>query len=216
MGIFKAAHAMTETRAVPFRLEELGEASRPGSDVAERMAADIIAQAHADAAAIRRKAQDEGRAAALDAAERILEAKVTQRADSAVSALRAATERILAARSEWLSHWEKTAIHVAAAIAGRLVRRELQQTPEITLTLVREALELAVGACDVQVRMHPDDYQALGAQAEQVAAELARLGSTKIVPDPLVTQGGCRVETRHGAIDQQFEAQLARIEQELI
>ena len=28
--------------------------------------------------------------------------------------------------------------------------------------------------------------------------------------------GGCRIETLHGSIDQQFEAQLARIEEELI
>ena len=34
-------------------------------------------------------------------------------------------------------------------------------------------------------------------------------------PTPSITPGGCRVETRYGAIDQQFEAQLARIEEEL-
>jgi flagellar biosynthesis/type III secretory pathway protein FliH len=36
-----------------------------------------------------------------------------------------------------------------------------------------------------------------------------------VVADPQVSLGGCRVETRFGVIDQQFEAQLARIEQEL-
>ena len=33
--------------------------------------------------------------------------------------------------------------------------------------------------------------------------------------DPEIARGGCRVETRFGTIDQQFEAQLARIEEEL-
>ena len=34
-------------------------------------------------------------------------------------------------------------------------------------------------------------------------------------PMPAITPGGCRVETRFGTIDQQFETQLARIEEEL-
>ena len=90
---------------MPFRLTELDNAPAGGGAVVERVAADIIAQAHADAAAIRRRAQDEGRAAALEAAQRILEEKVNRRTDRVVSALHVATERILTARSEWLAHW---------------------------------------------------------------------------------------------------------------
>ena len=36
-----------------------------------------------------------------------------------------------------------------------------------------------------------------------------------IVADPEITTGGCRVETQFGMIDQQFEAKLERIEEEL-
>ena len=41
------------------------------------------------------------------------------------------------------------------------------------------------------------------------------LTTAEIVADPAITLGGCRVETRFGIIDQQFEAQLKRIEEEL-
>jgi flagellar assembly protein FliH len=132
------------------------------------------------------------------------------------AALRQAVEGIARAKSEWLAHWERSAIQVASAIAARLIRRELTHSPEIALALVREALELVGGAGDVQVRMHPDDVRQLGAEVERLSAELSRLGQTRLVADPNVTRGGCRVETRFGAIDQQFEAQLARIEQELL
>ena len=47
------------------------------------------------------------------------------------------------------------------------------------------------------------------------AINIAPLANTELVADPQITQGGCRVETRFGVIDQQFEAQLARIEDEL-
>ncbi len=44
---------------------------------------------------------------------------------------------------------------------------------------------------------------------------MSGLGETQIVADASVSPGGCRVETRFGSIDQTFEAQLARVEEEL-
>ena len=107
------------------------------------------------------------------------------------------------------------AIRLAVSIASRVIRREVERSPEITLTLVREALELAAGSADIQLRLHPGDLSALGPHVTQLAAELARLGKPEIVADASIEPGGCRIDTRHGAIDQQFAAQLARIEQEL-
>ena len=208
--IIKRSGSNAPAGAVPFRFDEL-----PGTVTPVRDAADVIAQAHSEADAIRRGAEEQGRAAAVEAAERILEEKVSHRVASMISALGAAVDRIADAKAQWLGHWERQAVHLAAAIAARVVRREVERTPEITLTLVRDALELAAGASDIQLRMHPDDYQALGPDVERIATQLTQLGHARIVADPQVTKGGCRVDTRHGTIDQQFEAQLARIEQEL-
>ena len=63
-------------------------------------------------------------------------------------ALRQAMDDLHHAKQAWLTHWEAAGVHVAAAIAKRLIRGELSQRPEITLTLVREALELAAGSAD--------------------------------------------------------------------
>ena len=43
---------------------------------------------------------------------------------------------------------------------------------------------------------------------------MSGLGETQIVADASVSPGGCRVETRFGTVDQTFEAQLARVEEE--
>jgi flagellar biosynthesis/type III secretory pathway protein FliH len=63
--------------------------------------------------------------------------------------------------------------------------------------------------------MHPADLDILRNEVRELAAEIARLGDDAIIADENISRGGCRVETRTGSIDQQFEAQLARIEQEL-
>ena len=196
-------------------MDDHGDRARQYLDQARRQAAEILIQAQQEAVGIRRQAEEEGRAAALEAAQQILDEKVRSELSSLVPALREAIRAIHDAKAQWLLHWEKTAIHVAAAIAGRVIRRELERTPEITLALVQEALELAAGSADIQLRMHPDDVAVLGDQVLQLADELARLGKPQIVADPQIVKGGCRIDTRFGTIDQQFTAQLARIEQEL-
>ena len=134
---------------------------------------------------------------------------------SLIPALREAVAGIEAAKATWLAHWEKMAVRVAAAIASRVIRREVERAPEITLDLVRETLELAAGSSDVQLRLHPDDLATLGDRASQLAAEIAKVGTARVVGDPRIERGSCRVDTRFGRIDAQFAAQLARIEEEL-
>jgi flagellar assembly protein FliH len=213
--IIKASGPVRAVDGGAFHLDDLGDRAKEYLDQVRRQAAEIVAQAEQEAVGIRRTAEEEGRAAALHAAELVLDEKVTRQLTSLVPALREAIEAIRSSKAEWLSHWEKSAVHVAAAIAGRVIRRELERTPEITLALVKEALELAAGSGDIQLRMHPDDVGALGGQVQRLADELSRLGKPQIVADPQIVKGGCRIDTRFGTIDQQFTAQLARIEQEL-
>lgn len=213
--VIKASESADLGDAAPYHFDARDNFSPANVAAARIGAAEILARAERDAAAIRNAAEDQGRAAAIEAAEQILHEKVTRQLTTLVPALHDAVQRVQAAKADWLAHWEKTAIHVAAAIAGRVVRRELKQTPEITLTLVREALELAAGSGEIQLRMHPADFETLGPQAQRLASELARLGKAQVVSDPAISPGGCRIDTRFGSIDQQLEAQLARIEEEL-
>jgi flagellar assembly protein FliH len=67
----------------------------------------------------------------------------------------------------------------------------------------------------VRLHLNPADHASLGSQVQRLLMETSGLGPTEIVADAAITAGGCRVETRFGVIDQQFEVQLARIEEEL-
>ena len=67
----------------------------------------------------------------------------------------------------------------------------------------------------MRLLLNPDDHQALGNQVQLLVREMSGLGQPQIVADASVSPGGCRVETRFGSIDQTFEAQLARVEEEL-
>ncbi len=214
-SVIKASGTARSTEAGLFNFEDLSVKAQSYLDQVRTQAAQILAKAEKDAVAIRQRAQQDGKTAALKSAETQLDERIGNQMTTLLPALKQAVDSMTQARQMWLAHSEKTTVKVAAAIAARIIRRELTQTPEITLTLVKEALEMAAGSTDIQVRMNPDDHQALAGQVRSVVGELTRLGTAEVLADPAISRGGCRIDTRFGTIDQQFEAQLARIEEEL-
>ena len=196
---------------VAFNLDDMAARARQCLDRVRGDAAKIVAQAQQEAAAIRTKAEQEGQRTAMATVEQLVRKQLA----TVLPALQQAIRDIQQAKQAWLAHWEAGGVHVAAEIARRVIRRELSRQPEIPLQLVREALELAAGSPQVRVRLNPADLQALGSQVDILVQEMAGLGEVQLTADPAITPGGCRVETQFGTIDQQFEAQLARLEEEL-
>jgi flagellar assembly protein FliH len=179
-------------------------------------AAQIIAQARAEAAQIKAQAAEQGKQAALQSVEASLRTRIDQQLQSLLAALKQAVQQIAQSRQVWQQHWESHGVRVATAIAERVIRRELAQHPEISLNLVREALQLAAGNGRIVVRLSPPDHAAFASQAEQITSQLNLIAPAQIVADPAISPGGCRVDTEFGVIDNQIETQLARITQELV
>jgi flagellar assembly protein FliH len=180
-------------------------------DDLDAQAAQIVAQAQSEAEAIRQRAAEEGCQAAVQAIEKMAAEQFTP----VLAALQQAGTDLRHAKQAWLAHWEQGAVHLAAAIAARVIRGELRRQPEITIKLVREALELAAGSPSVRLHLNPEDYKSLGAQVRTLIDAMSGLGAVEVAADATIGRGGCRVETRFGTIDQQFESQLKRIEEEL-
>ena len=213
--VIKTSSSARAAGCQPFELRDLGRDGADSRERAQTTASDIVAAAQAEAAEIKRRAEEAGLAAARAAADRTADERLSQEIASLVPALREAAKAIHAAKAAWLAHWQQAAIGVATAIAERVIRREVAHAPEITLTLVTEALELAAGSSQITLRLHPDDLATLGPRVCELAAELARAGAPEIVADAHIERGGCRLDTRFGSIDQQSAAQLARIADEL-
>jgi flagellar assembly protein FliH len=178
-------------------------------------AAKIVQQAHRDAEKIRRDAEVAGRKAAEAAVEKVLDEKVAKRMATLIPALEELVKQINDAKGELQNHWEQSALKVSTAIAARIIRRELANDPQITLDSIAEALRLAAGSAEITLHMNPTDYENLGSQVERLAATLCQLSPSQVVADETISPGGCRVVTRYGEVDQQIEAQLQRIEEDL-
>ncbi len=217
--IIKATDRSRDVHGVAFNFDDMTAKAQQCLDKLRAEAAAIVADAQEQADAVRKQAEAEGyregRSAAQREIEQIVKRQLGQQLTTLLPALRQAVQEIRHAKQAWLRHWEKSGVRVATAIAQRVIRRELPRAPEISLALVREALELAAGSSELRIHMNPADHGALKPQVDALIAETSPLGSTELIADAHISPGGCRVETRFGAIDQQFEAQLARIEEEL-
>jgi flagellar biosynthesis/type III secretory pathway protein FliH len=209
--ILRAADAQFSPQVASFNLDDVAAEAAECLARARADAAEIVATAEGQAADIRRQAAEAGCKAAMQEFEKMVAAQVAP----AIEAIRQAVAELHHEKQAWISHWESGAVHLAAAIAARVIRRELRQQPEITLALVREALDLAAGSPNVRLHLHPEDYKSLGVEVRTLIDATAALGDAEVTPDATIGQGGCRVETRFGTIDQQIETQLRRIEEEL-
>jgi flagellar assembly protein FliH len=207
--------AVRAAEPVAFSFADMRSQADNYLETVRREAAKIVQQAHRQAEQIRRDAEVAGRKAAEAAAERVLDEKVARRMDSLIPALQQLAQQLNDAKGELQSHWERSAVKVASAIAERIVRREIAGDPQISLAIIAEAIQLAAGAAEITVYVNPTDYENLGAQISRLAETLCQLAPSSVVANAEVTPGGCRVTTKYGEIDQRIESQLRRIEEEL-
>lgn len=202
-------------RAVAFNYQEMMDQAEDYIASVRNEAAKIVQQAHADAARVKKEAEQAGRKAAEEAIERILDEKIAKQMATLKPALEQVARQLTDARGRWLDEWERGAVKLAARIAEKILHRELEQEPTATTESIREALTLAIGAADITLHLNPEDYEHLRSETSAIAQSLAELAPTQVVADPTISRGGCRVTTRFGEIDQRLETQLARIVEEL-
>ncbi len=205
----------TPTRQVAFDLNDLTYQANDYLGHVRSEAAKIVQQAKEEAAKVQARAEQAGRKAAEEAIERILDEKVSAQMRTLLPALEGAVSQITDSRSSWQQHWEECVVGLACAIAGRIVRRELQQRPEISLDWIRESLELTSGSAEITLRLNPTDLATLRGEVDRLVGVVRRSAPTRILADESISPGGCRVETEFGSVDQQLETQLERIREEL-
>lgn len=214
-SIIKPRETSSQTHGVAFQFADVADKAKAYLETVQADARRIVADAQAQAKQIREQAQREGRAAAMAEMDRAAEQKVAAQVQTLLPALEKMIHDLAQSRHAWLRHWEREAIHLAAALAERVLRRELERQPGVNQDLVREALELAAGSAMIRVHLNPADHASLGEHGQLLARQAAPHDQVEFVADPAITAGGCRVETKFGTIDQQFQVQLARLEEEL-
>ncbi|RLJ21904.1 flagellar assembly protein FliH [bacterium endosymbiont of Escarpia laminata] len=103
---------------------------------------------------------------------------------------------------------EDELVTLVIAMVRQLVRREVNSDPGQIVGVVREALALLpVSSRNVRLQLHPEDAE--------LVRDIYSLGENdlgwKIIEDPVVNRGGCKVVTDTSQIDATLESRLANL-----
>jgi flagellar biosynthesis/type III secretory pathway protein FliH len=192
----------------PLEADPLAD-SRPGVRAAQ--AADIIAQARAEATTIRETAQQEGFQAGFDAG--LTQAQATMQPIAA--ALEEALAGVSAERERAAEACELHAIELALQLAEKTIGAALEARPEHVVDVVRGGLRRLMERDRVIVLVNPEDMELVRDAVGDLKTQLGGIGELDVQAERRVSRGGAIVRTETAEVDGRIETQLARAREAL-
>lgn len=108
---------------------------------------------------------------------------------------------------------ERTLVALTIEMARRLAHLEMDLDPSRVALVVRESVSALAGTPrDVRVQLHPEDLPAV--RAALSADEMTQ--TWKLLPDPELHRGDCRVQTDGARIDARLDIRQATLARELL
>jgi flagellar assembly protein FliH len=159
--------------------------------------------------AIRQEAYNEGFAAGERDGFHSTQIKVRQEAEVALQArlatLETLMESLMAPIAEQDTQIERSLVELVSHIARQVIQRELKMESSQIERVIQEALKLLpMGANHIRIFVNPQDFEQIKALRERHEEKW------KILEDPALLPGGCRVESEHSRIDGSVETRITQ------
>jgi flagellar assembly protein FliH len=98
-----------------------------------------------------------------------------------------------------------TIAKLAGKIARCLVKRELRTEPETIIALVRDTVSILNSYAEkLNVYLNPDDAQLI----QSITRTSSEKSRWKIIDDPMIPRGDCRVTSRDATVDGSLQARI--------
>jgi flagellar assembly protein FliH len=163
---------------------------------------ELVAQAHAEADAIRAQAREDGFAAGLQAAQ----AEIATTAEALASAL-ASVEEL---RGQVADQVEHGAVALALRIAEQALGAAVEADPTRVVDVVRGALRRLTERGRVTILVNPEDMDAVRDAVGELMRTLGGIESCDVQAERRVSRGGAVVRTAEGEVDATLETKLMR------
>jgi len=176
---------------------------------------ELLAQAQAEAADIRARAQAEGSEQGYS--QGLAKAREEVRAElmPVLEKFAREVQALLSQRAEILRSAEREIFELALLMGKKILHSELHLRPDAVASVVRHALERAVGWGRVKVQVNPEDCALLEEVRGSLDEAAEGVSLAEIVPNPAISRGGCILESNFGEVDARLEMQVAEVDQAL-
>ncbi|MGQ9646119.1 MAG: FliH/SctL family protein [Thermodesulfobacteriota bacterium] len=114
-------------------------------------------------------------------------------------------------QQELYKEFEKKMVELVIRISQRVIRHELTLREDTIQKTLEEAFRHVSDRTKILVRLHPADYRSLSTYHEKFPWIKDQTENITVVEDPLISRGGCLLETPFGEVDATIEGQFDEI-----
>jgi len=105
-------------------------------------------------------------------------------------------------------------VQLSITVSRQIIRRELKIDPGQVMAVVRESMSiLPATARDIKIYLHPEDAKLV---REILSVDEDADRPWKIVDDPVLTHGSCRIQSENSFIDASVEQRLNQVISDLL
>lgn len=197
------------------RLQEAERKARTLIEQAQGESDGLVAEARSEAKRLKDLAWEEGLNEGRRQGQQELEAAKKEQVEHFERSVRTLLESMQAEKERLIRKAEPQLIDLACAIAGRIVRKEVEQDSSTVLSIVQKAIDLATAKDQLLIRLNPADIEWVREHSGQLMASHDELGEIHFEQDPRIERGGCIIETKVGNVDARLERQLGELRRNL-
>jgi flagellar assembly protein FliH len=100
-------------------------------------------------------------------------------------------------------------------IAEKIIRHSIDEQSETILATIEDAIRLAVKSEEFQIRINPQDFEAIQAKKKELIDDISGLDNIVLKTDKSIERGGCILESAHCTVDATVDSQLQVIREAL-
>lgn len=177
-------------------------------DQAVADAKDMVVTARAEAEGLRRGAIDRGYNEGLEVAAQ-------QYCDS-IDQLQNLMNDLREEREAFFAGIESQVVKLSVEIAEKLLRRELESSPEAVLDIIKLALLQLTDRDSIALRVSPDDAELIKQHRDAIREAAGGIRQIEIIEDRRIDRGGCVAESSSGSLDARISSQLSEVTRALM
>ncbi len=111
---------------------------------------------------------------------------------------------------------EHQIVQLICRAAEKVVFGQIAIDPDVIKRAIFHAIQMIPEPVEVTIELNSDDTVYIETIKEDFFKQLKSLKHISVVPNPSITQGGCRVKTRFGEVDATVESRLGAIQQTIM
>lgn len=172
----------------------------------------ILENARAEAGEVTQEAHKKG----FDTGYEEGRAKAEKEASNMISAFEELTRELVCVREKYYGQAEEEMIDLVISVAGTVLGIEFQGNRELIRKIILRAVGMLQAREEMKIRINPKDFAEAEKSKNDLAKEVEDIDKVTFKSDPMISEGGCVVETNIGSIDARIETQLNAIREQFL